>query len=432
MPVITDHKSDLSQIIKRKAVGPKGSRHLNEDDLEIIQPALQADDLNLTLKAVLVTAVIVQKQNELEKKLLTQWESGECYLPEELQRFFFSEIHTDFQLLLHKILEGNDLDSNEALKAFNYLLDGDTPDYQKGVFLIGERLKRETFVENHAFLRSMRTHIDPHEVNVRLLIDLADPYDGFRRYPIYTPFVAALLASMGLPTYCHGVKKVAPKYGDTIHRILELAGKNPVKSTDDVIRDIEQSDISWGYLDLSVYSSKLNGLLNLRKKIVKRTFMATLEKLLQPLRSKSSNLLVTGFVHAAYKNELANLLKDKESIERALIVKGMEGSTQKDFRKESEHVLVKKGKYADRKVKRFQIEYPKDEWENCDSFAEYALETGVAALNGKKNVARKILINQAVQIAGGLNVLGVEDALLSAKEHLDSGKALRHWQRGCK
>ncbi len=225
---------------------------------------------------------------------------------------------------------------------------------------------------------------------------------------------------------------MAPKYGDTVHRILELAGKNPVKSTDEVIRDIEQTDISWGYLDLSVYSPELNELLNLRKKIVKRTFISTIEKLLQPLRSKSSNLLVTGFVHANYKNELANLLKDEESIERALIVKGMEGSTQNDFRKESEHVLVKKGKYADRKVKGFQIECPKDEWKNRNSFAGYVLETGVAALNGEKNVARKILINQVVQIAGGLNVLSVEDALLSAKEHLDSGKALRHWQRGCK
>jgi hypothetical protein len=37
-----------------------------------------------------------------------------------------------------------------------------------------------------------------------------------------------------------------------------------------------------------------------------------------------------------------------------------------------------------------------------------------------------------MQIAGGLNVVSTEDALLSAKEYLDSGKALRHWQRGCK
>lgn len=431
MPVITDHKSELSQIIKRKAVGPKGSRHLNEDDLHIIQPALEFDDLNLTIKAVLVTAVIIQKRNKLEKKLSAQWESGELYLPEVLRKFFFDKSDSDFHSLLHKILQGKDLDPDEASSAFSFLLDENIPDYQKGIFLIGERLKRESFEENYAFLQSMCAHIKPREVNVRLLIDLADPYDGFQRYPIYTPFVAALLASMGLPTYCHGVEKVAPKFGETIHKILDLAGKNPTRPTDDVIQDIEQSDISWGYLDLSVYAPELHGLLSLREKIVKRTFLATIEKLLQPLRSKRANLLVTGFVHTHYKDELAKLLKDKESLERALIVKGIEGSTQSDFRKESEHVVVKNGKWEGRNVKTFQIDYPKNEWKDCNSLAEYTLETGIAALKGEKNVARKIFLNQAMQIAGGLNVLSAEDALLSAKENLDSGKALRHWQRGC-
>src|SRR5699024_8093541 len=87
---------ELAAILRRKAVGPKGSRHLNEDDLEVIIPALQAGAVNRTAKAVLVTAVIIQERNGLEDNLLKSWKSGEYFLPDELSSFFFEVGHSGF------------------------------------------------------------------------------------------------------------------------------------------------------------------------------------------------------------------------------------------------------------------------------------------------------------------------------------------------
>jgi anthranilate phosphoribosyltransferase len=163
---------------------------------------------------------------------------------------------------------------------------------------------------------------------------------------------------------------------------------------------------------------------------VKRSFLATLEKLLQPLRSSTSNCLVAGFVHTDYKKKLARLLINKQSVDTALIVKGMEGSTQVDFRKKPVAVTVHHGEIFKGKAETDLISYPEEEWKQCRSLAEYTLETGISALKGKKNTARKILLNQTAQIISGLQILESSKAQLKAEKTLDSGRVLQHWRNG--
>jgi len=427
----TNLQSELSGILKRKAIGPKGSRHLNEDDLEIIVRALKSNKVTLTSKAVLVTAVKILERNPLEKKLFNQWQNKGHLLPAELQSLLFGKGNSEFSKILQKILKGKDLDRKEASVAMSYLLDKNIPDYQKGVFLIGERLKRESFEENYAFFQTMKGAIQPQKVNVSLLVDLSDPYDGFVRYPIYTPFVASLLAALGISTYCHGAKKIAPKNGETIYRILDLAGKNPRKSITSVAEDLENEEVGWGYLDQSVYFPALSDLSDLRQKIVKRPFLATLEKLLQPLRTDDVNWVITGYVHSHYKEELAKLLENEDSLERALIVKGMEGSSQLDFRRKSKKIVLNKGEKLINEVRSGSINYPKRKWKQEEVLAEYVLESGLAALKGKKNTAREMLLYQAKQIVENIGSISMDNIELRAKKAIDSGKALDRWQNGC-
>lgn len=423
----------LSQIIRRKAVGPKGSRNLERKDLDVIIPALQAEEVPLTIKAVFIASVIIQQKNQLEKDLLEVWQHWTDAMPATLSNFFFTDPNTGFSTILHKILQRKDLSAKEASSAITYLLDDEIPDYQKGVLLIGQRLKRETFVENKTFLQSFREAIDIQEVDVPLLIDLADPYDGFRRYPIYTPFIAATLASIGFPTYCHGLSEVAPKHGDTIHKILKLAGKNPHKKSAAVAKDIENNSIGWGYIDQSVYFPQLHKQLGLRDKIIKRTFLATLEKLLHPLRtSDGANYMVAGYVHSHYRQELANLLGPQKSLDKVFVVKGMEGSTQIDFRKDSKLVLVHDGNRMVQEVGAVPIEYSQVEWDEQNSLAEYVLGTGTAALKGERNTAREILVHQISQLVSGFEPIELTDAQEKVIDAIDSGRALQHWEKGCK
>lgn len=429
MQTTVDYKLALRQIIKRKAVGPKGSRHLNEDDLQIIIPALQSDEISLASKAVLIASIIILDRNILEKRMIEQLRTGELYLPGALYGLFFEESKSDFHTILQKILSGKDLNDEEASYAMEGLWSDNITDYEKGVFLIGERLKRESFEENRAFLRAMKAKVETCRLDLPLLIDLADPYDGFLRFPVYTPFTAALLAAIGYPAYCHGALDMAPKHGQTTHKILLLAGKDPLRAPDAVAGDLQT--IGWGYIDLSKYFPALYKLKQLRENIVKRPFLATLEKLIQPIQSWRASFLITGFVHSHYKKELTMLLREQKSLHKALLVKGIEGSTQIDYRKKSELITVWSGRNFTAKATAEPVSDPADEWKQYHSLAAYCLETGLDALNGKRNMAREILLGQAVRISRGLRITASSDIRQKAEKALDSGRALAHWQNGC-
>jgi anthranilate phosphoribosyltransferase len=142
--------------------------------------------------------------------------------------------------------------------------------------------------------------------------------------------------------------------------------------------------------------------------------------------------MVTGYVHSHYKQELVNLLENRRSLDGFLIVKGMEGATQIDFRKDADNITVREGRSYVSKAKGKQIRYPKEEWDACTSLVEYTLETGTTALKGTKNIAREILVNQVQQIVGSLKIMDPAKARSQAKQGLDSGRALRHWENGCK
>jgi len=102
MQTTIDLPSAFSSILKRKAVGPRGSRHLNEDDLSVIIPALRSEEISLASKAVLVAAVIILDRNELEDELLKKWEFGEQFLPPKLKAFFFERNVTEFEPVCRK------------------------------------------------------------------------------------------------------------------------------------------------------------------------------------------------------------------------------------------------------------------------------------------------------------------------------------------
>jgi len=70
----------------------------------------------------------------------------------------------------------------------------------------------------------------------------------------------------------------------------------------------------------------MHQLLKLRNAIRKRPFLATMEKMAMPLRGEKT-LLVTGYVHSAYRDSIPAMLLDNNH-SSFLLVKGLEGGVQ--------------------------------------------------------------------------------------------------------
>lgn len=224
-----------------------------------------------------------------------------------------------------------DLSREEARHAMRMILEGSVDPVQAGVFLIALRMKRETDDENLGVLDAIRDSAIVVSAAVDEIVDVADPYDGYTRSLPSSPFLPVVLAACGVPAVSHGLENVGPKYGVTHHQILKAAGV-PVdlSSTEAAIR-IADPTIGWAYLDQKAFCPDLHALLTLRRLIVKRPVLTTVETLIGPVRGRNKTHLVTGYVHKPYPRIYA-LLARQAGLDSALIVRGTEGGVTPSLR----------------------------------------------------------------------------------------------------
>ncbi len=217
-----------------------------------------------------------------------------------------------------------DLTRDEARDGMALILAGRVDPAQTAVFLIALRMKRESDDENLGVLDALRETTRAATADVPDLVDLADPYDGFLRHLPAAPFLPAVLAACGVQTISHGCRSMGPKFGLTHHQILSAAGAPVSLSTDAAARCIEHPHIGWAYADQSVYHPDLHSLIELRRLIVKRPCLSTLEKLCGPVRASGRIHIVVGYVHSGYER-LLPLVARGAGYTSALVIRGVEG-----------------------------------------------------------------------------------------------------------
>ncbi|MBX9850248.1 MAG: hypothetical protein K2X86_00645 [Cytophagaceae bacterium] len=424
------HQERLAELLKKKGIGPQGSKSLKTEELEEIAGLFKNPEVSLTTKATMLTALLILPPTDEEKSWLEKLKaSPDKFLPQELTGYI-KETSNPFLSLIKKIIGKNDLTKEECESGMSFLFSKDIPEYLKGSFLEAERLKRESFIENNSFLNYLYSQVPHREINMPVLIDIADSYDGSNRSKNFSLFTAALLGSIGFPTIVHGIDEVAPKEGYTSHKILKYAGIDPLISLDQAIKNLENSSVSWTYLDQKIFFPDLYEMKRMRKEMVKRPFLATFEKLLQPIRAKNGNHIVTGYTHPHYKEELVKQLKEQKQCAQAIILKGMEGSTHMSLSKSTTCVLYNGQEISDSLINpvSFGISEMEEKIDKSVSEKE-SYEEGIAALRGEKNYARQNIIYLALVILNKFNLMDSEKALTTLSHSLDSGKALSHWEK---
>lgn len=424
----------IEELLKKKGIGPEGSKSLQTEELAEIEIAFTNDAYSLTTRATLLTALLMLPPTECEAVWLKRLaDSYSGLLPEDL--FFMmnrSYAQTSFECYLCDTLALKNLSYEQAVDAMTQLLtDNTVPDFQKGAFLEAQRLKRESFHENKAFFDVLWKFTSRIETSLPIIIDISDNYDGFNRFHNLAPFYAAAIASCGYPCILHGTDKVAPKFGVTSKNVLEACNAATLKSGDIILSQISNPSIGWGYIDQSIFHPLLNNLKTIRKEMVKRPFLATFEKMMQPIRAIHGNHLLTGFTHAHYRTEVAEQLKSQNKVAAAMVIKGLEGSSCAPLIRETIQVLVANDTITDQQIN--PKDYVQGEFSQLPAKAVRAEETaqhGMDALNGKKNEAFYQILYYAAMTLSGFKLESKKEILAKVEEKLLSGKVLDHFSKG--
>jgi anthranilate phosphoribosyltransferase len=390
----------LVTLLKSKGTGPTMGKSLTQDQLNSLPVLLNNEEFPPVTRATLLTALLTLEPTEIEKKFIQTLQQNPNLLPAPLT-VLLPEVHTPqtpFESLVHKVILRQDLTAEEAQQAMEALFDPHIPTLLKAAWLEGERLKRETLVENTAFYNVLWKKCQRITTKLPFVIDLSNGYDGFNRNLYLTPFTAMALAKKGIPCVLHGMDEVSPKKGINPHKILMEMGLNPYKSLEEAKNDLEDPAIGWTYVDQSIFFPELFALKQLRIEMVKRPFIATLEKLLCPILGQKTGI-VTGYTHPPYKHTLTDLLSQNDAVDASLILRGTEGSMQLDLDRKTPWIFVKDTQVTSDYVRPSDFGINEQEQEPDSTITiKDCIREGLDALNGKPGLAKSIIDYQTAVI----------------------------------
>ena len=349
--------------------------------------------------------------------------------------------HAEMREAIQKVAvgpdRGRDLSRDEARVVMHSILAGEIDEVQTAVLLIAMRMKRESIEEFIGLFDALQSSVETITAAVRDLICLADPFDGYLRNVSMTPFIPSVLAACGLNSVLHGVETVGPKHGVTAQQVFRRAGISVDQSSSSLATNLPAFE--WGYLDQANYAPALNSLLDLRDRMVKRTALTTLERMLMPIKGSQTTHLVLGYVHKAYPSIYAQVAKHA-GYDSILLTKGVEGGLAPALNKPLRRFFFSGDMPSDiddqKEVLDSDILFSSQSAAlsvgDAEDPVETCLNTGLAVLTGAKGIARESLCLAAGQILSAHNdSLTLAKVVEKVELCLDNRSALECFEKMC-
>lgn len=419
-------QKELVALLKKKGTGKTMGKSLSPEDLNRLPKLLLSPECNTVTIATLVTAILMLDPTDDEAPFIRKLTQNYQEMLPEKCHFLLSPTRKADYPVLDALLQHKDLSETQVNDVMDTLYTNENNELN-AAYLEGLRLKRETLLENTTATLAMQKRSQHQNTSVNTLIDIADPYDGFSRNWVLSPFAAPVLAEIGLPTLLHGVNEVGPKYGLNVTKLISEANKSETLSLNDARQQIEKPDIGWAFINQNAFSPVSAALVGLRQAMVKRPILATIEKLMLPLRAKNT-LLVTGYTHPPYRDMLIQLLKHLPYIPSALVLRGMEGATLLPLDRKAPYSLHPSDQTEKQFIRPKDLGIDEHTLPTIDApSAKENLEVGLSILHNTPSVYRDQLVYYCACIA---TMAGVSNPVTKIKTALASGNALSRWNKG--
>ena len=340
-----------------------------------------------------------------------------------------------FQKYIQKIATGpqqsKDLSEEEAYDALMLILNGEISPVRSAIFLIAIRMKRETLEENTGIWKALDSTTEKHCAKVEKLLQVAEPFDGFSRTPCFGFYAIPVIAQLGLPCYGHSSLSLPPKHGITFQEILY----GHYKLSLSVLAEVKHLEKN-GFCFIGLHQShpKLEALRNLREEMIKRSALATFEKMLMPIFAEGNvNILATTYFHKGYEIPMLAAARLGE-FKKTFIGNGLESTTLFGVHKPSTLFTISHGSEVEKeRFNVFDLLEKKDAEKIQCSYQELKLEKtelgtlanfGERALRDGTGPAAKLIAWQA----GSLVCLAdssasFRDGFQAAIDVLKKGKA---------
>jgi len=219
--------------------------------------------------------------------------------------------------LLERLLDGADLDGEQAHALMSAIMDGEAAPAQIAAALAALRVKGETVDEIAGFARAMREHAAPVALSREGVIDTCGTGGDARGTFNISTATALVAAGMGIPVAKHGNRAVSSKCGSAdVLEALGVAVDLPPARVAELV-----DEIGIGFMFAPRHHPAMRHAMPVRREMAARTVFNVLGPLTNPAGVRRQLL---GVFRADLAGKLARVLGRLGS-ERAFVVCGHDG-----------------------------------------------------------------------------------------------------------
>ncbi len=324
-PVLdTPTDTALGRGIKHIGIGKYGSKPLTPELLAECRIALTDPAAHPLQRGAFLGALLAKGPTPEEQTLEAVIGKGAFSHP----TFFINKVCPDLPVGLHpiatKLVRGHHLQVSEAHQLGDYLFGDGVCETFRGLAASIMRVRHETNAEYQGLMRAAESTFSPGFGGIscadRPLIQLAEPFDGVEHSYLITPLLAQFFQKKGYGAVSVVGQSGGPKFTLNALDLYMHLGCQFLQSNHEL--SVPLTNFGW-VLDQKALSPALNQWVDRRRIIIKRPFLATLEKALNPCNAR---ILVTSVFHITYQMKMAELAL-MAGFDAAIVLKrGLEGS----------------------------------------------------------------------------------------------------------
>jgi anthranilate phosphoribosyltransferase len=321
------------------------------------------------------------------------------------------------QAAIQKVLDGHDLDSDEARRVMSEIMGGEATPAQIGGFLVALRAKGETADEIAGCAEAMREHVLAVTPTRDDLVDVVGTGgDRSRTFNISTT-AAIVAAAAGAAVAKHGNRAVSSVSGSA--DVLEALGFVLEQPPDRIATSIDT--LGFGFMFAPLHHPAMRHAAPVRRELGTRTIFNVLGPLTNPAGARAG-------VFGVYSAEVARTVADALAVldsRRAFVVHGAYGVDELSPAGQNLVFEVVDGAVRGRTIDPVELGIERcDAGELAGGSPEENARTTREVLSGARGGKRDaVLLNAAGAIAAAGHAADLRDGIAVAAETIDSGRA---------
>lgn len=315
----------LGQGIKHIGIGKHGSKPLPPDLLDACRTALMTSDVHPLQRGAFVGALLAKGPTPEEATLESAIGKGAFSHPTFLINKLCPDLKPNLLPLATKLVRGHTLSVSEAEQLGDFLFESGGCETFRGMAASIMRVRHETNDEYQGLMRAAeRTYSlnfrHNRTLSDRPLVQITEPFDGVEHSYLITPLLANWFERRGYGALSLVGQSGGPKFTLNAHDLYLYMGCEFMLTR----HELAEPRPKYGWvLDQKALSPALHRWVERRQILLKRPFLATLEKVLNPCGAR---VLVTSVFHITYQMKMAELALIAGFDAVIVMKRGLEGS----------------------------------------------------------------------------------------------------------